>query len=259
MQYSFPLADYLSGHVFQFFLVFTRIGAAMMLFPGVGESFVSPRVRLMLSLTISFLMFQPMIGSLPRPPDHIADMTLLIAKEAFVGVFFGSILRLFMGAIETTGSLIAVQTGLSNAMILNPAMAMQSPLPGAFLGTAALTLVFITGLDHQMLRGLMETYKLFPVGGELPSGDLVREYISLITKSFQIGVELAAPFLIAGLLLFTTVSFMQRLMPQVQLFLITLPVEIWGGMALFAAAIGLILALWLSYMESSLAELLLSR
>lgn len=254
--YSFDIASYLGGTAFHFLLVFSRIGSVVMLFPGIGEAFVPARVRLLLAMAITLLVFPPLIPSLPSPPAQVADLFLLIGREVLIGVFFGSLLRLIMLVVDTAGSIIAMQAGLSNAMVLNPAMASQSPLPGAFLGVAALALVFITGLDHVMLRGMIGTYQVFPAGEDIIVGDMLQAYAHLVGQSFTVGVELSSPFIIAGLLMYISLGFMQRLMPQIQLFMVTLPIELLGGMILFAASVGVILTVWLQYAKGVLSTLL---
>lgn len=252
---TFELGSWLSGHAFQFMLVFTRLGAALMMFPGIGESYVSPRIRLLLALSITFLVYPLLMPLMPAQPQQIPDLFMLLAIEALVGVFFGTILRLMSAVLETAGGIIGLQTGLSNAMILNPAMAQQSALPSAFLGVAGVTLIFVTGLDHFLLQAMVQTYAVFPVGGNLPPGDLVETYARLMTESFMLGVQLAAPFLIIGLVLMVALAFVQRLMAQVQLFLIVIPVQILGGLILMALTMGLMLAQWLQYYDQTIASL----
>jgi flagellar biosynthetic protein FliR len=249
------LGQQLSGHVFPFMLVFTRLGAAMMLFPGIGESFVTPRIRLLFALLMSLLLFPVLMPDLPPAPDAIASLFRLIAQEALIGVFFGSFLRFLVSAIETSGAIIAVQMGLSNAMILNPTQGAQSALPSAFLSMAAVTILFMTGLDHFLLRALADTYSLFPAKATLVAGDMTQSIVHTMSSSFAVGLELAAPFLVIGLMLYVALGFVQRLVPQVQLFLVVLPLQIWGSLLLFAAVVGVMLTVWLHYFDESLNAL----
>ena len=246
----------LSGHVFPFLLVFTRLGAALMLMPGLGEMYVPTRVRLLLALLISFLVFPVLMPSLPPEPSSTAELARLVTQEVVIGLFFGSLMQLLVVAIETAGAVISVQMGLSNAMILNPSMAIESTLPSAFLGAAGIALIFLTGLDHFLLRGMIETYSLFPAGRFPPTADLLQAYTHLASESFTVGVELAGPFLVIGLLLYVALGIMQRMMPQVQLFLVVVPVQIWGGLLLFAATVSVMMSIWLRFCDSAITDLL---
>jgi len=251
---TFNLNTFLSGHVFAFIFVFSRIGSVLMLFPGIGETYVSPRFRLMLAFLISFLVMEPLLPIIPQPPAAITDLLRLISYEVVTGLFFGTLLRLLVSILENAGAIIAIQTGLSNATILNPALASQSPLSSALMSVAGLTLIFITGLDHVLLKAMIATYGAFPPGGDLAPGDLTQVIIRLTNQSFIVGVELAMPFLIIGLLMQVAVGLMQRIMPQVQLFMVMLPAQLWGGLALLSLTMASMLAYWLQYMNDSVTS-----
>jgi len=247
----------LSGHVFPFMLTFTRLGAALMTFPGIGEAFVTPRTRMMFALALTFLLYPALMPHMPAMPDQPASLVLLVGKEALVGIFFGAIMRLMTTIIETAGSLIAMDIGLSNAMILNPALAAQSTLTSVFLGLAAVALIFITGLDHMLFQALLETYKVFPVAAAAPYEDFLQAFVEVLNKSFAVGVQLSLPFIVMGLLIYATMGIMQRLMPQVQLFLILLPLQIYGGFFLFGLCVAVILGVWLRVFDETVASVFL--
>ncbi len=67
---------------------------------------------------------------------------MLIGYEVVIGLFFGTLLRMLISSLETAGTVIGMQTGLSNATILNPALAAQSTLPSAMLSVVGVTLHF---------------------------------------------------------------------------------------------------------------------
>ncbi|MGE4352272.1 MAG: flagellar biosynthetic protein FliR [Bdellovibrionales bacterium] len=249
------VAAELSGQIFPFMMIFCRIGTGMMMFPGVGEAFVPQRVRMLFALVLSFLLLPILAPLMPAVPDHPGDLVRLMFIEILVGVFFSSIMRLMMGIVEIAGTVIGMDIGLSNASILNPSLASESALPSAFLGSTALVLVFVTGMDHLLLQALMDTYKIFPVAEPLPYGDLVQTFIHLVSQAFQIGVQLASPLIVMGLLLYTSIGIMQRLMSQVQLFLVVIPVQIWGGLFVFSASVAIIFTFWLQYFDDVVGKL----
>lgn len=248
---TFHLDKFLSGHVFAFVMIFSRLGSAIMLLPGIGEAFVPVRVRLMFAFAVSFLLLEPLAARLPMPPETISGLAHLISYEVVIGIFFGTLMRLLVSVLETAGMIISVQSGLSNATVLNPTLAAQSPLPSAFLAIAGLTMLFVTGLDHLLIRSIVALYDVFPAGGDLMPGDMTQVMIQAVNKSFVIGTELAMPFFIIGLLMFVALGLMQKLMPQVQLFLVVLPVQIWGGLTLLAASTAGIIAVWLHYFDAT--------
>lgn len=252
---NLDLGEILSGQVFAFMIVFTRFAGALMMFPGIGEAFVSPRIRMMFALTFSFMLLPVLVPILPPIPQQTPELVLLVIQEALIGIFFGTVMRLLMDVVATTGSIIGMETGLSNAMILNPSLATQSALPSALLGVAAIVLIFSTGLHELLFRALIDTYKVFPVGGKILFGDMTESFILLISKSFEVGVQLAMPFMVAGLLLYTVMGVMQRTMPQIQLFLVLVPVQIMGGLFIFAMVIGGILAVWLKVYDEAVVSL----
>ncbi len=251
---SLHLDQLLSGHVFAFLLIFSRIGAVMTLMPGIGEAYVSPRLRMMLALSFSFLVLGPLMPLMPAPPEAVSDLVKLLGYEIITGIFFGSILRLVMSAAETVGAVVALQTGLSNATVLNPAQATQSPLAAAFYSLIAVTLVFVSGLDHFLLRTLIMTYTVFPPGGSLATGDMAQTFAHAVGQSFLVGVSLAAPFIIIGLLMFVALGIMQRLMPQVQLFLVMLPLQIWGGLTVMGITVAGIMTVWMRYFDATIGS-----
>jgi len=85
-------------------------------------------------------------------------------------------------------------------------------------------------------------------------GDMAQTVIHAVNQSFVVGIELSAPFLIMGLLLYTTLGILQRLLPSVQIFMLSLPVQIYGGLAMFALTVTGILTLWMHYFDQSISS-----
>jgi len=249
------LDSQLSGHVFPFMMIFCRIGAGLMMFPGLGEAFVSPRVRMLFALTLSFLLLPVLMPLMPALPAHPAELTRIMVIEIMVGLFFGMVMRLLMDVLETAGAVVGMEIGLSNASILNPALATESALPAAFLGTTGIVLLFTTGLDQLLFRALVDTYQVFPVGLTLPMGDIVDSFVHLMTRCFSVGIQLASPFMVMGLLMYVGIGIMQKLMPQIQLFLILIPVQIWGGMFVFSVCVSVIMGVWMGFFDETVVAL----
>ncbi len=165
------LQNLLPAEIFSYLLVFSRIGTTISLMPGFGESYVSPRIRLLLGLAITVLLTPIVQNKLPALPGSPITLALLVAGEAVIGLFMGSVARLLLSALATGGAILAFLSGLANAQLFNPLMSDQGALPGVFLSVMGLLLIFVTDTHHLMLMALLDGYTVFPPGGPLPLDD----------------------------------------------------------------------------------------
>src|SRR5690348_3019036 len=115
--YALPAQVYAAG------LVFLRVGAVIMLIPGIGDNTVPPRIRLALALLISLCMGPIALATLPALPATIGDMGGQALKELIVGLLLGGLLRFFLASLAIAGEVVALQTTLAFAQTANPLQA----------------------------------------------------------------------------------------------------------------------------------------
>jgi flagellar biosynthetic protein FliR len=221
------------AQLFAGFLVFCRVGAALMLLPGFGDAYVPVRIRLALALSLTLILTPLVSPSLPADMSSDGVGLGLIATELGVGLFFGMISRITLSALNTAGSIIALQTGLSSAMDYDVTAGQQGVTLGAFLGALGLVLVFATDVHHLLLKGLVESYRMFEPGKLPPLGDFSETITRLVSRSFAIALALSAPFLLVGTVVSVGMGLLARLMPSIQVFFVLQPVQIALGLAAF--------------------------
>lgn len=253
---SIDLGALLSGQIFAFMLIFARVGTAFMLMPGIGEPYVLSRARLLLALAVTLLLLPILQPLLPKLPGQIGEMFRLLAIEVLVGLFFGTIMRFLLSALEQAGFIISLQIGLSNASLFNPTFATQGTLAGAMLSTAAVLMLFLTGMEQVLLDGLFRTYDLFRPGVSLQMGDMAETMARLTAQVALIGLQMAIPFVLIGLLTYVPLGIMNRMMPQLQVLTVAMPLQIGVGLMLFGLTISTMLLFWLQQFESVLHNLL---
>jgi flagellar biosynthetic protein FliR len=236
------LQDILSVDVFAFFLVFARIGSAMMLMPGFGESYVSPRFRLMIALGVTMVVTPVVSAELPHLPEDPIRLLLVVGGEIVVGVFLGLVARVLFDALQTAGMIIAYQIGMANAFIADPTAAAQGALFSVFLAMLGVLVIFETGLHQMLLSAVMDSYHVFVPGHLPPLDDFSRVMSRVVAQSFDLAVRMAAPFLVLALVFFLGLGLLGRLMPQVQVFFIALPLQIALGFLVLMASIFAILS-----------------
>ena len=249
----------LAADLIGFVLVFCRMGSAMMLLPGFGEAFVSPRIRLLLALAVTLVAAPVVATALPRFPAGVLPGAGVIITEMGVGLFLGAAARLMLSALQVAGSVIAVQTNMANAFTNDPVGAEQGAVTTGFLTTLGLVLVFATDLHHLMLTGLVESYAIFQPGNLPPLGDFSEAITRVIADSFRIGLQLAAPFVVIGILTNAGMGLLARLMPQIQIFFVAMPVQIALGFLVLTVTLSAGMGAFLDGYEDGLGRLFMGR
>jgi len=240
------LAELLPNQIFALLIVFVRLGSAMMLLPGFGEAYISPRVRLLLALAVTVVVQPALPPVIPPLPASPTALLLLVLGEAFVGLFLGSVARILMAALSVGGMMIATVTGLANALTNDPTAAQQGSIAGSFLSTLALLIIIVLDLHHLLLRGVVESYQVFLPGQSILVGDFANMITQVVAKAFLLGFQIASPFIAIGLIFNLGLGLLSRLMPQMQVFFIAIPLQILIGLAVLMVALPVLLGWFIS-------------
>ncbi len=238
-----------------FLLTFARVGAMVMLMPGVGELSVPSRVRLTIALVLTAILLPAHQKAYTVDLKTFGPVLVLLFQELVIGAVLGLTARLAISALQITGSIVAQQLGLGFVTAVDPTQNQQGLLVGNFLTVLGVALVFATDLHHLAIAAMNDSYTIFQPG-ELPlMGDAAQHMTRIIATAFRIGVQLSAPFLVFGLLFNLGLGVLSRLIPQMQVFFIGLPLSILLGLLLLLLVIGTMMGTFVGYIEGVLADL----
>ena len=227
----------------------------VMLLPGVGELSVPSRVRLTIALVLTAILLPAHQKAYVVDLKTFGPALILLFQELIVGAVLGFTARLAISALQVTGTIVAQQLGLGFVTAVDPTQNEQGALVGNFLTLLGVALVFATDLHHLVIVAMNDSYSIF-APGELPlMGDAAQHVTRVITTAFRIGVQLSAPFLVFGLLFNLGLGVLSRLMPQMQVFFIGLPLSILLGLLLLVLVIGAMMGTFVGYLEGVLADL----
>jgi len=238
-----------------FLLTFARVGTMVMLLPGVGELSVPSRVRLTIALALTAILLPAHQKAYAVDLKTFGPVLVLLFQELVIGAVLGLTARLAISALQVTGSVVAQQLGLGFVTAIDPTQNQQGLLVGNFLTVLGVALVFATDLHHLVIAAMNDSYTIFQPG-ELPlMGDAAQHVTRIIATAFRIGIQLSAPFLVFGLLFNFGLGILSRLMPQMQVFFIGLPLSILLGLLLLLLVIGAMMGTFVGYLEGVLTEL----
>lgn len=226
-------------------LVFARVGAIVMLIPGVGEQAVPPRVRLTFALLLAFVITPLVSASLPPLPGTVGGLAGHVIREVVIGLMLGALMRILLSTLSVAGELVSLQTTLSMAQTTNPLQAASGTTIATFLGLFGMVLVFSSNLHHAFLAGVLESYRLFAPTKGAPIGDAAELAARTTGQAFALGVQLAGPVIVFALVFNVAVGLVARVMPQFQVFFAAAPLQILLGLALFALTLGSIGLVWI--------------
>ncbi|HEY8571881.1 flagellar biosynthetic protein FliR [Phenylobacterium sp.] len=226
-------------------LLFCRLGAVVMLIPGIGEGFIPPRIRLALAFAMSLALFPVIAPGIPPLPSAVSGVAGAVIRELLIGLFIGGVLRFFMSALATAGEVISIQTTLGFSQTANPTQAAPSTTIGTFLGLLGIVLIMATGLHHLFIGAIVKSYEVFPFARPVPVSDAAQLAIQTVAKSFALGLQLSAPVMVFSIIFNVATGLVGRAMPQFQVFFVASPIMVLAGLSIFALSLGSIGMVWI--------------
>ncbi|MGB3553139.1 MAG: flagellar biosynthetic protein FliR [Jannaschia sp.] len=226
-----------------FLAVFLRVGAMLLLVPGLGDRMIPARVRLVggFALTIA-------VTPTVTAPEEIG--LALVVTETTIGLAFGAALRFLAQALLMAGMMAAQLTSLSQLFGANE----PSSAIGNLLNIAGLCLIMAAGLPLYLVELLIRSYDVIPMGSLMGGADVVTWGVGRIAHAFALAFALAAPFALAALLYNVAMGVINRAMPQLMVVLVGAPAITWAASVVLMLSAPVILIVWKTAMVGLLTD-----
>ena len=250
------LEEFLELNIYAFIVIFSRIGTVMIFVPALGSNRIIARARLFLALAVSFILTPIISDILPLMPEKPLELVIVIMVEIIVGAFLGLVIRTMYTAVQTAGTVISFISGMANTMVYDPVVEQQSAIIAGFMGTLATLLVFVTNMHHLLFEAMVESYVLFKPGMVLNFGDMVHLMARKIAATFNLGVQLSAPFLVVSIAYYMGLGVLTRLSPQIPIFFVAMPLQLVISTIIFALAIGGMMTVYLRNLSDNIQPLI---
>jgi len=221
--------------------------------PGFSDLHIPFRMRMMVALGASMAFSTTLTP--PPYPTHASYMLILILSEYITGAFLGLILKIFVSALETAGTIMSQSVGLSNALVPNLIDHDQSSILTSFFTLAGVTFIFVFDLHHLVLWGVYNSYNFIPIGTFNVLQDKAFIITHTVNDAFIYAVKFSMPFFIFGNIIYLGLGILNKLIPQIQVFFLSLPIQILVGLIILMLSIGFILNSFLEYFSLSWSKL----
>jgi flagellar biosynthetic protein FliR len=227
-----------------FALVLARVGAAMVLLPGVGEAVAPAIARIALALSMTILLLPELQPIIPPVPAAGLDMGLMIAGEVVTGLWFGWLARMIALALPIGAQFIGFLVGLSSVLQPDPELGAQSGVLGKLFELAAPTLLLVSGLYQLPLMALVGLFHLIPPGQMLPPGESAEVAIGAVGTCFSLALQLASPFVLIAIAWHLAMGLVSRIISRMQIYFVSMPGQIIVGLALLTMTASAMTLAW---------------
>lgn len=227
-------------------LMALRLAAALALTPFFTAFPLPPQYRLLLVVAIAISLAGVVTPGLSVPALSSGEMITMAMSEFALGILLASGIFFAFSAFAFAGRILDIQIGFGIAQVFDPLSQTEIPILTSIFGYVAIALFFLLGAHHAMLRGLAYTFEVVPPGRfDLSSIDAGR-LISLTGKMFSVGFMLVAPVVFCIFIVEAGLALLARGMPQVNLFVISLPIKIVVGL--------LALSVWSKHLSAGISS-----
>ena len=226
------------GNADYFILILLRVGGLVISSPIFGRVNVPQRVKVCLVVAVSYLFFTIFPQTAELEYASLLGFLLVCAGEVLLGIALAFVTNIFFALTSfTAGQLIDMQLGYGIVNVYDIQNNTQVPVMGNVLNLMLLMVFFAVNGHLALINIVYKTVESMPIGALTFSPGIGWTAAEIFTKAFLMGVMMALPILASGLTLEILLGVLMRLVPQIHMFVVGVPMKMMVGLAVFTATI----------------------
>jgi flagellar biosynthetic protein FliR len=226
------MAEFERSAVFGTLILFCRIGACLMIAPGISSTQIPTQIRLLVAVGVTLALAPLLLGDtkLKFSDEDPLSLLKLIVMEGLIGALIGVLGRMFFTALESMSTAAAMFLGLTNPFGVElEAGQMTAPITTLVM-LAATAILFAGDFHWEILRGIVSSYTAIPMRTDFDAAYGVRHLGSVLGQSFVVAVRVASPFFLYSVIANFTLALVNRVTPQISVFFVAPPFVAAGGL-----------------------------
>lgn len=233
---SFPVQE-----LEYFLLVFARIATFVFAAPFFSQKGVPNTVKIGLSVFIAYVMYAFIQPHVYPEYSSVFGYSVIVMKEVAVGLFLGAGAQLCTSIVLFAGRIIDMEIGLSMSNVFDPTTNQQASITGLLLQYGTTLILYVTGLHRYLLKALMETFTLIPVGGAVFDNEaLLATVIEFLGDYIIIGFRICLPVFASITLMNIVLGLLAKLAPQMNMFSVGIQLKLLAGLSVLFLTIGML-------------------
>ena len=214
-------------------LIFLRISGVMFSAPVFSNSSIPTTAKIFFSIILAYIIFFT-VGDFQYDPStqNLIPLILLGVKEVITGVLIGFMLNFIFYGFSYAGLLVGYDMGLAMAQMFDPTTESNTNIMGQTMLIMATLIFLIINGHHYLIRGLVYSFSIVPIGTFKMSQGLMDAIIRFSAGIFVLAVKIASPIMVSFFLLHLGSGIVARVMPQMNIFFVVQPLKSSLGLAL---------------------------
>lgn len=212
-----------------------RVSGLLVFTPFFGSDAIAPRIKVGLAVLLTALLY-PVCGP-PAVALSPGGVLRRMLGEALIGLLIGLSAQFVFEAAAFAGQLMGVQVGFGLVNIIDPNTQVDTPVLGVFTQNLTMLLFLSMGVHRWLMRGLAESFRYLPAGTTPAAAEASGQLLRAAGGIFVAGVQIAAPVLVATLLIDILLGFLSKASPQLPALFLELSVKSMAGMAVLGLAL----------------------
>jgi flagellar biosynthetic protein FliR len=221
-----------------FLLEFIRVSSMLFVFPIFSGPQIPMQLRLGFGLVISFLLYH--LLPTVKLENGLFDLALAGVCQLVLGLTVGYVASLVFAGIQFAGELIDLQIGFAVANVLNPQTQQNITIIGEFQLAVATLVFLVTNSHYFLIQGIAGSFNLVPLPWIHLDPSVGGNVVLFFTQAFLVAFKIAAPAVFSLLITNVALAFMAKVAPQMNIFVVGLPIQVSVGLVMMAVSIPLI-------------------
>lgn len=219
-----------------FLLIFVRISSMFIAAPFWGRRNFPNHLKIALALLITLLIYPTFTGELVIP-IHGLEFAAYGIKEMLIGLTIGYITMAVFSSLHLAGQFIDMIMGFGIVNVIDPQSNVQVPLMGNFIYILTLLIYLSINGHHMLFAATIESLTLVPPNSVFISSNLFNFFIILFSNIFYIAFKISLPVVAAVFLVDVGLGIVARTVPQMNVFIVGMPVKIFVGFMIILATL----------------------
>lgn len=226
-----------ANNIIVFMLVFTRLTGLVQSAPFFSTLRAPMMAKIWFAAIIAFILYPLIVHSKAfLMPHDMVEFSILLLIEFSIGYLIGFGSNLIIEGARMAGNIISIQMGLSMSQALDPATGINEPELSNLYVYLTVLIFLATGAYQILFVTMFNSFNSIPMG-VFPAfnSEIVNSMISLFGQLFKISFGIALPIFSVLLMCDVLLGMMNKVMPQMNIYMVSIPVKIYIGLILFMA------------------------